>query len=120
MDRIESKTVVGYSVFEIHNELYQYNENECYIADTKEIAEDFMNQWFEAAENCRIDAITIDDIMLDYGASCGSYAMELPAFAMFKRVAELNGITYSAEPFYGDDTLIVVEVDGTRSRNEDE
>lgn len=42
---------------------------------------------FEEAENCRIDANTIGEIM--------------------------------HEPYDGDDTLIVVEVDGARRRNED-
>ena len=31
MDRIESKTVVGFSIFEKFEECYQYNENDCYV-----------------------------------------------------------------------------------------
>ena len=120
MDRHESETVVGFSVFEKFEECYQYNENACFIADSQENAETFLKNGYCDADDCRIDTVTFGDIMLDYGASCGEYAMESQAFAVFKRIAGLNGVTFTSEPYDGDDTLLVVEVDGVRIRDDDE
>ena len=128
MDRQESETVVGFSVFEKFEECYQYNENACFIynenacfiADSQENAETFLKNGYGDADDCRIDAVTFGDIMLDYGASCGEYAMERQAFAVFKRIAGLNGVTFTSEPYDGDDTLLVVQVDGVRIRDDDE
>ncbi len=108
----ESSTTIGYSVFELFEECYQYNENACYVASSREQANDFLQNCCDNAADCRIDAIRITDIMTDYGASCGQYAMESEAFSRFKKVAEVNAIQFRAEPFDGDDTLMVVKIDG--------
>jgi hypothetical protein len=112
MNLQDSETIIGYSVFELFEECYQYNENACYIANTKSAAEAFLKNSYCDTEDCRIDAVTFGDIMADYGASCGEYAMEPEAYSRFKRVAKLNGVPFDAEPFDGDDTLMVVDIDG--------
>lgn len=120
MDHQESKTVIGFSVFENFEECYQYNENACFIAGSQENAESFLNNGYVDADDCRIDAVTFGDIMLDYGGSSGEYAMESQAFLVFKRIAGLNGVTFTSEPYDGDDTLLVVQVNGVRIRADDE
>ena len=77
----ESETVIGYSVYEKFEECYQYNENECYIDATIPQAEHFMAGGFTDAADCGIDTIRFADIMSDYGASLGNYAMEAEAFS---------------------------------------
>jgi hypothetical protein len=114
MDRKESQTVLGYSVFEKFEECYQYNENACFIADTKDSAQTFLKNGYGEANDCRIDAVTFGDIMLDFGASCGEYAMENRAYSAFTRIAKLNNVTFTSEPYDGDETLLVVQVDGVR------
>ena len=109
---IDSQTQIGYSVFETFEECYQYNENACFIAATRLAAEAFMKNGFTDPRDCRIDSITLADLMKDYGASCGEYAMEKEAFLRFESVAKRNKISYSVEPFDGDDELLVVEIDG--------
>ena len=115
---IDSQTHIGYSVFETFEECYQYNENACYIAATRPEAESFMKNGFTDPRDCRIDSITLADLMKDYGASCGEYAMEREAFLRFKSVAERNKIEYSVEPFDGDDELLVVEINGVVRDND--
>ncbi len=55
--------------------------------------------------------------MRDYGVSAGEYAMELEAFRRFQEIAALNNVSFESEPYDGDDTLIVVNVDATRLEN---
>lgn len=114
MDHQESEVVVGYAVFDTFEECYEYGENACMIADSRESARAVMQLSFSAAEDCRIDAVTFRDIMCDFGASCGEYAMESQAYIAFKRIAELNNVTFTFEPYDGVETLLVVQVDGVK------
>lgn len=118
MDRKESETIVGYSVFEKFEECYQRNENACYIADSERSAVSFLKNGYGDTDDCRIEKVTFADIMLDYGASSGEYAMESEAFAVFQRIAALNAVTFTSEPYDGIETLLVVEVDGVKIRND--
>ena len=112
MDLQQAEAQVGYSVFETFEECYQYNENACFIAATRAAADVFRSDSGTQADESRIDAVCFGDIMRDYGGSCGEYAMEREAFLRFKAPAELNGIRFRFEPYDGDDSLLVVEIDG--------
>ena len=103
---------LGYSVFETFEECYQYNENACFIAATREAADVFRRDGYTPADECRIEAVFFGDIMRDFGYSLGQYAMEREAFVRFRKIAELNGIRFSYEPYDGDDSLLVVDIDG--------
>ncbi|QDV41118.1 hypothetical protein Enr13x_09560 [Stieleria neptunia] len=118
MDHQELETVVGYAVFDTFEECYEYNENACMIANSQENALAVMQRSFSAAEDCRIDAITFRDIMSDFGGSCGEYAMERHVYRTFKRIAELNNVTFTSEAYEGLETLLVVEVDGVKRRDD--
>lgn len=111
--------MLGYSVFEKSEECYQYNENACFIADTKDSADEFLQNGYGDVNDCRVDAVTFGDVMQDFGASCGEYAMERQAYGVFKRVAELNEVTFTSEPYDGDETLLVVQVDGVAIRDDE-
>lgn len=119
MSTAENETTIGYSVFETFEEGYQYNENACFIADTVQNAQQFLASGFTDAKDCRVDAIKFGDIMADYGASLGEYAMEAEAFARFKAIAAQNGVQFNAQPFDGDETLLVVEIDGVSKLDDD-
>lgn len=110
----ESSTVIGFSGFDLAEECYQYNENACYIGDTPDAAEAFMKNSLVSTEEFRIEAVTIGEIMNDYGASCGEFAMEPAAFRRFGSVATANGIRFRATPYDGDESLMVVDVEGVR------
>ncbi len=119
MDFKKSEAHVGYSIFETVEECYQYNENACFIAETRAAAKIFLRDGFADPKGCRIDAIRSGYIMQDYGASCGEYAMERGAFLRFKVAAEVNGIQFSAELYDEDDSLLVVEIDGVVTAGDD-
>ncbi len=112
VDLQQVEAQVGYSVFETFEECYQYNENACFIAATRAAADVFRAASGTQADECRIDAVCFEAIMRDYGGSCGEYAMEREAFGRFRKTAELNGIRFRFEPYDGDDSLLVVEIDG--------
>ena len=76
--------VIGYSGFIIFEECYEYNENACFIADTQELAKEFMNNCGYSSADYRIDEVTFAEIMNDYGFSSGEYAIESNAFLKFK------------------------------------
>ncbi len=119
MGTAENETTIGYSVFETFEECYQYNENACFIADTVQNAQRFLTAGFTDARDCRVDEIRFGDIMADYGASLGEYAMEDGAFTRFKAIAVHNGVQFNAQPYDGDETLLVVEIDGVSKLDDD-
>jgi len=118
MDHREQETLIGYSVFEKFEECYQLNENACFIADSQAGAQTFLKNGYADASDCRIDAVTFADIMLDFGFAGGQYAMESQAFKRFKAIAQLNAVSFTSEPCDGDETLRVVEVDGVKRRQD--
>jgi hypothetical protein len=103
-------TLIGYSVFDTSEECYEYNENACYIAANQQAAKRFLNTSF-FPQDCEIHSVSWDDLLKDYGCSCGRYAMEADALARFKSLALQHGVTFEAEPFDGDVLLMVVEID---------
>ncbi len=119
MELRKADEIVGYRVFEMFEECYQYNEDACFIAATSDAAEGFRDDGCTPAAECRINAVCLADLMRDYGCSSGEYAMQRDAFVRFQQVAELNAISFRSEPFDGDDSLLVVEIDGVR-RHDDE
>jgi hypothetical protein len=115
----QSTDVIGYSGFDLLEECYEYNEDACYIADSVESAESFVEDSLGGTEDARIDAVTIAEIMNDYGASEGEFAMEPAAFRRFSAIAAANGIQFRAAPYDDDETLMVVEVEGVTSPDDD-
>ena len=39
----DARVLIGYSVFDTSQECYEYNENACFIASTRQAAEEFLN-----------------------------------------------------------------------------
>jgi hypothetical protein len=103
---------IGFSIYEIFEQCYQYNENACFIASNLAKAEVFMRDGFEDPEDCRIDSITFADLMRGFGGTLGEYAMEREAFLRFKQVAERQSVRFTVEPYDGDDDLFVVKIEG--------
>ena len=103
-------TWVGYSVFDTSQECYEYCEDSCYIAANQQAAKRFLNTSF-FPEDCEIHSVSWDELLKDYGCSCGSYAMEPEAFERFKSLALQHGVTFEVEPFDGDVSIMVVEID---------
>ncbi len=107
-----SLKIIGYSGFDSYEECYEYFENSCYIADTPKSAENLMKNSFSRVANYRIDPVTIEQIMDDFGCSCGDYAMEKEAFDKFTAVAEKDNIRFIAKEEDTDIPLIIVKVEG--------
>ena len=45
--------------------------------------------------------------------------MEAEAFRRFKAIAAQNGVQFNAQPYDGDETLLVVEIDGVSKLDDD-
>ena len=102
-------TRIGYSVFNATEECYEYCENACYIAANLQTAKRFLDTSF-FPRDCQIHSVALDELLKDYGCSGGEYAMEAEAFARFQSLAQQHGITYEAEVFDGDDSIMIVEI----------
>jgi len=102
-------TWIGYSVFDTSQECYEYCENACYIAANTQSAKRFLDTSFFPGD-CEIHSVSWDDLLKDYGCSGGEYAMEADVFARFKSLAQQHGVSFDAEVFYGDDSIMVVEI----------
>ena len=108
MDTDYKKEIIGYSGLEILEECYVYNENACFLADNQETCRRFLSDCGYESTDYRIDPISFDDIMDDYGCSCGEYAMEKRAFENFKKIAQGDAVKYSVKEF--DSSLLVINV----------
>ncbi len=106
--------VIGFSGFDFFEECYEYCENACFIGDTKKSVERFMRNSFSGTSGYRVDPVTVELIMKDYGCSCGEYAMEQEAFEKFKAIASEKGIRFEARPELGDLSLMIVDVEGVK------
>ena len=94
-----SDDLIGYSAYDPIEECYEYNENECYVADSPESLQRFLAGAMFSAEDYRIEPVRISDFLRDYGCSCGSYALEPEALKRFERTATSNGFEYDVEPY---------------------
>jgi len=104
-------SLVGYSVFDTGQECYEYNENACFIAATRQAAQEFLEVACMDPQDDRVDAICWDDLLRDYGYSGGEYAMEAEAFARVRSRAEEHNVSCEAAAYDGDDSLMVVEIE---------
>ena len=103
-------TIIGYSGFIFSEDCYLYNENACYIADTSELAEQFMLDCGYPKSDFRIDEISLNDLLNDFGCSCHEYAMEKIAFKNFKLISKENNISFDSEKFDTELDLMVVNI----------
>jgi len=107
----QNAEIVGYSVFELFEECYVYNENECYIAATEDLAVDLMKAYSYSKDECRIDPVTLDDMLKDYGCSSGSFALDLQAYARFVELAKNRNLQYEAKDWDMDPSTKIVYID---------
>ena len=106
-----SDLLIGYSVFELGEECYEYNENACLIAATLDGARRILSNALFGPEDAEFHSVSWNDLLRDYGCSSGQYAMEADAFARFQRLAQQHGVLFEAEAYDGDVSLMVVEID---------
>jgi hypothetical protein len=109
----ELDKTIGYSGLSLFEECYEYHENACLIADTRESANELM-QAYHSRRDCRIEPVTLPMIMKDYGCSCGEYAMGGAAFARFKASATGAGIAFDSHIEQCDFPLVIVRVKGVK------
>ncbi len=102
------KEIIGYSAYNICEDAYEYNENECFIADSIESLRDFIKGAGFSVKNYRAVNVRLSDILDDYGVSYGSYCMEHEALKKFEQAARIAGIKYDLEDY--DETLVNVEI----------
>jgi hypothetical protein len=119
-----SDDLIGYSAFDPGEDCYEYNENECYVADSPESLKKFLANAMLPVGDYRIDEVRISDFLKDYGCSCGSYALEPEALKRFEQTAASHGFEYEVEPYedYGgpvEPKIFIVNFSGWQ-RSEDE
>jgi len=106
-----SESMIGYSLFDTSEECYEYNENACFIAATLDGVKRTLSNAMMSPRDAEFHSVFWDDLLRDYGCSGGEYAMEADAFARFRTLAQEHGVSFEAEAYDGDDSLMVVEID---------
>lgn len=101
--------MIGYTAYNVLEDIYEYNENECFIADSIESLRDFIKDAGFPVEEFRAARVLMSDIMDDYGASSGRYCMEPQALRRFEKAARAAGIVYALEDYM--EGLVNVEID---------
>ena len=110
MSESNSGEVLGYSVFDTGEECYEYNENACFVAASRESAAEFRDACGLTPNAGRIDAVTWSDLLRDFGYSLRQYAIEADAFRKFQQLARQHDVTFHAEAYDGDESLMVVHI----------
>ena len=77
----------------------EYNENACYISNSKDSATQFMKDCGFKNSDFRIDEISMGKLTNDYGCSSGEYAMEELTFEKFTNIADKMGLKYTYEDY---------------------
>jgi rubredoxin len=86
---IKTGEIIGYSGIERYDDCYGYDENECFVGDTKaRVLEIF-------EEVSSVKEVRIEDLRKDFGCSSGRYAFEPEAYKRFKKAAEKEGLKYT-------------------------
>ena len=106
-----SRLLIGCSMFDAGEECYEYNEDACLIAATLEGARRVLSNAGMATQDAEFHPVSWDDLLRDFGCSGGQYAMEADAFARFRTLAQEHGVSFVAEAYDGDDSLMVVEIE---------
>ena len=92
-----TKQIIGYSAYNTHLEAFEYNENECFIANSVESLKAFIDGAGFGWENYKIEPVWMSDILDDYGVSNGRFCMEIEALARFEKAARSLGVIYHTE-----------------------
>ena len=100
---------IGYSALDRFEECFEYNENECYVADSARSLRAFLTGANLDVNDYAVVSVRMSDILADYGVSGGRFCMELVALKRFRRAADARGIAYSLEQY--DDGAVNVELD---------
>ena len=103
--------VIGFSVFELFEECYEYVGNECFIAGSREQAEVYRRDAGLNAADARIDEVRCSDLLEDFGVSGGRHAMETEAFTRFQAAAQAAGVRFETRTDVLFDGLVFVSID---------
>ncbi len=109
----KSEPIIGYSAYRLFEECYVYNEDACYIADTPDSLNIFLEEAMLSESNYRIRPVYLKDIMNDFGSSGQEYAMEPEVLKRFKHETDVD---FATEPFddpfnEGESDLFIVKLD---------
>ena len=108
LDQLDN--IFGYSGFLLDGECYEYNEDACFIAGTKALAEKFMNNSFHSPSSYKIDPVSLNEVIEDYGCSYGEFAMDTQAFTKFVELAKLGNLEYKKEDWDSDSSIKIVNI----------
>ena len=103
------KEIIGYSAYHKHLEAFEYNEDECFIADSIESLKEFIDGPGFRRDEYKFGPVWMVNILDDYGVSNGRFCLEPEAFARFEKAARLLGVVYHIEDNMED--FVNVEVD---------
>ena len=106
----QPENIFGYSGFILDEECYEYNEDACFIAGTKSLAVEFMNNCFHSPGSYRVDPVSLNEVIEDFGCSCGEFAMDTQAFTKFTEVAKRSNLEYEAEDWDSHSSIKIVNI----------
>ena len=95
----DDESFVGYAAFDVAQQCYEYNENACYIADSRDSMRRFLSGAMVSLSEYKVVPVSIADFERDFGVSCGQYALEPDSLARFKKAAQTRGMQFTVEPY---------------------
>jgi hypothetical protein len=111
----KDKQFIGYAAFDYFHQAYLYNEDACYIADSRASLEELIENAKLMIAGHRVDQVKFSDLRQDFGVSCGQFALETSALKRFELMARKTALKYSVQPydnpFEEEPGLFVVQID---------
>jgi len=104
------KEIIGYSAYNTHLEAFEYNEDECFIADSIESLKVFIDDTGFHWDEYKFGPVWMSDILDDYGVSNGRFCMEPEALARFEKAARSLGVIYHIEDYMEDFKNVEVDL----------
>lgn len=94
---------IGYSALNLDEDCFEYNEDACWVAESPQTLGPFVADGWAPHAPHETTAVSLQDLLDDFGGSSGEYAFDPGAFARFKEQAEAAGVSYQAEKQSEDD-----------------
>ena len=93
---------IGFSAYDRYQELYEYIEDSCFIADSLETYQVFIENCWTPPEHYQPVRISFSEMLNDFGVSTFRYAIEPLALNRFKTAAEIWTVKYEIKPYWID------------------
>ncbi len=110
----QASKILGYSALSVKDKCYVALDDSTYIADSPNDMIKYLEDLLADPKEYMIDQVSMQDVTKDFGDTEGSYALEVDAFDIFKKLAESVKMSFYESPYESFDSeepeVFIIEV----------